>query len=89
MTLPGYEGQLAALTEFNSQPWVHEIQTSALVIGGDQDIIFNEPSIKKLAHLLPNATYQGFKDCGHVAFIEHPEAFLQYLLPFLKKCDSQ
>jgi 3-oxoadipate enol-lactonase len=82
-TLTGYEGQYAALCGFNSTAWVGDITVPVLVIGGDQDLIFREPSIKALASSIPNAEYYCFQECGHLPFLEYPERFAELVDKFI------
>ena len=39
-TVEGMRNQFAALKAFDSRPWIHEIKTPTLVIGGAYDMIF-------------------------------------------------
>lgn len=84
-TIAGYEGQFAALEEFNSSEWVNKIKVPTLVLSGDQDIIFNAHSVKLLAEKINNAEYYCFKDCGHLPQIEYPELFSQIVKNFIVK----
>ena len=79
----GYEGQCAALLQFDSQSWANQIDVPVLVFGADQDLIFREPSIKQLAHLIPDARYYCFTECGHLPQIEYPEKFAQLVDEFI------
>lgn len=81
-TLKGYEGQFAALKNFNSTTWCQTIQTPALVIGSDQDLIFYESDMQSLARQIPHAQYYGFKNSGHIPHHEHPEKFIEVINDF-------
>ena len=74
-SVTGYEGQYAALQQFDSSQWASQIHVPALVISANQDLIFSEQSVKSLAELIPNAAYFCFADCGHLPFVEYPEKF--------------
>ena len=82
-TIKGYEGQYAALDAFDSRAWLKEINVPTLVIGSDEDLIFNEKSIKYLAENIPNATYSSFAECGHLPFLEFPDNFAEVVKRFL------
>lgn len=84
-TVAGYEGQFAALEEFNSSEWLSEIHVPMLVMSGDQDIIFNAHSVKLLAEKIAKAEYYCFKDCGHLPQIEYPDLFSQIVKNFIAK----
>ena len=82
-TLKGYEGQYAALEQFDSRAWVNKIDVPTLVLAGDQDLIFSEPSVKLLAEQIPKASYYCFTDCGHLPYIEYPEKFSMIVREFI------
>lgn len=84
VTMEGYRSQLAALIQFDSREWLNQIQVPALVIGGDQDIIFAPSTVKALAEQLPKARYICFDNCGHLPFIEYPKQFIHCILPHLR-----
>lgn len=79
-SLVGYEGQYAALDNFDSKPWVSNIKVPTLVIGSDEDLIFIEKLIKSLKDQIPHASYYSFENCGHLPFIEYPEQFVNVVL---------
>ncbi|WP_419418402.1 alpha/beta fold hydrolase [Legionella sp. D16C41] len=81
-TLAGYEGQYAALTHFDASAWAKNIKVPTLVLGSEQDLIFNEATVKLLAQQIPNAHYFCFKECGHVPYLEYPEQFAQVIKNF-------
>lgn len=74
-TLAGYEGQYAALDVFDSRAFAPEINVPTLVVSGDEDKIFSEPTTKALADAIPHSTYHCFKTCGHLPMVEYPEQF--------------
>ncbi|MDF1654243.1 MAG: alpha/beta fold hydrolase [Coxiellaceae bacterium] len=82
-TLPGYSGQFAALSEFNSSEWLQHIKANTLVVGGDQDIIFIPSMVKAVANGIPSAEYIEFEQCGHLPFVEHPQLFVDTVTAFL------
>lgn len=84
-TLTGYEGQYAAVNGFDAREWAKNIRVPTLVIGGDQDLIFSEPSIKLLADTIPNSSYYCFSTCGHLPMVEYPEQFSQLVRNFTSK----
>ncbi len=84
-TIEGYEGQYAALDKFNSDTWVRQMNVPTLVIAGDQDLIFNEKSIKALADKIPGAEYFCFAECGHLPILEYPEQFSDLVVKFVNQ----
>lgn len=84
-SLQGYAGQYAALDAFNSRAWVSGIKVPVMVMGADQDLIFNERDIRDLANHIPGATYCHFDQCGHLPMIEYPEKFAALVQEFVAK----
>lgn len=84
-TISGYEGQYAALDQFNSSKWAHQINVPTLVMSGDADLILPERLAKKLADTIPNSQYFLFDNCGHLPYIEHPELFCEQVISFIRK----
>lgn len=87
-TVKGYEGQYAALNQFDSRSWVHQIQVPTLVLGSDQDLIFSQSSEKQIAKQIPNAIYYDFSDCGHLPQIECPKLFSRVVLDFIDRVEN-
>ena len=83
-TLRGYEGQYAALEQFNSTDWINKIHVPTLVLASDQDLIFSELSVKLIAEQIPNATYYCFFECGHLPQIEYPEKLASIIREFIQ-----
>lgn len=85
-TIAGFEGQYAAITDFDSQSWLKALSVPALVIGSDEDLIFSKKIAEQLHHAIPNAQYYCFENCGHAPHVEQPEQFVIVLEKFLSKC---
>jgi pimeloyl-ACP methyl ester carboxylesterase len=84
-TITGYEGQYAAIKAFDSRQWINQINVSTLVMGADEDLIFNEKSVKSLADSILGSTYFSFSHCGHLPFIEYPEKFARLVVEHVQK----
>lgn len=84
-TVMGYEAQYAALDAFDSRSWAKEIKAPTLVIGGDQDLIFNPQLFETLAKEIPGSIYHCFKECGHLPHLEYPEEYASLVKNFLQK----
>jgi pimeloyl-ACP methyl ester carboxylesterase len=82
-TETGYEGQYAALDQFDSSAWVNQIKVPTLVLSSDQDLIFREALGRWLSEQIPNARYYCFSDCGHLPQIEYPEKFFEVVDKFI------
>ncbi|MGQ3887498.1 alpha/beta fold hydrolase [Legionella sp. CNM-1927-20] len=86
-TLQGYEGQYAALTDFDSTAWIEQIKVPALILAADEDLIFNKDTVHLLAKHMLNAEYFCFNHCGHLPYIEYPELFANEIKRFHAKLD--
>ncbi|WP_131783363.1 alpha/beta fold hydrolase [Legionella gresilensis] len=86
-TLAGYEGQYAALANFDSSAWVSQIKAPTLVLAGDEDLIFNKEAVHNLAKNMLNAEYFCFTHCGHLPYIEYPKLFASEIKSFHAKLD--
>jgi len=84
-SITGYEGQYAALNNFDSRSWVHEINTRVLVLTGDQDIIISPESAKLLAACIRDSKYYCFSECGHVPFMEYRDEFVRVVTNFISE----
>lgn len=86
-TMEGKYAQLAAIQDFDSRSWAHEINTPTLVIGSDQDVVFDEKSIQALAQAIPNAQYYSFPRVGHLPHQEVPQAFVRVVDGFIQSLE--
>lgn len=84
-TIKGYEGQQAALAQFDSRNWLEHIHVPTLVLGSDQDLVFNEALTKSLAEKIPGAQYYRFTECGHIPQIEYPALYAQIIHEFIRE----
>ncbi len=83
-TIVGFEGQIGAISRFNSSSFYHKIAVPTLVIGGDSDILCPADS-KQLADGIPQAEYYVFQGQGHLPLVEKPELFNRIVINFLLK----
>lgn len=82
-SLQGYAGQSAALIQFDSRSWVHQIKAPTLVLASDQDLVFSETMVQQLVEQIRDAYYYCFTECGHLPHIEYPEKFSQVVQDFI------
>ena len=75
-----------SLGEYDLRPSLASLGLPALVAHGTDDPIPLE-SVRELADLL-GAAFIPIPDCGHVPYVEAPEAFLAALDPFLPAADQ-
>ncbi|MBI2785379.1 MAG: alpha/beta fold hydrolase [Legionella longbeachae] len=83
-TVKGYEGQYAALEQFNSTSWLQKIQMPVMVLGSEEDLILIEKASKFLADHIPGAHYYCFMECGHLPQLEYPEQFAKLVEEFIR-----
>lgn len=82
-SLAGYKLQLAALKQFDSFTWVNQISAPTLMLAGEDDLIITPRLTQILAKQLPQAKLHMFKEVGHVASIEVPDLFVNWVQHFL------
>ena len=75
-----------SLGEYDLRPSLASLGFPALVVHGIEDPIPLE-SVRELADLL-GAAFIPIPDCGHVPYVESPEAFFAALDPFLPATDQ-
>lgn len=85
ISLAGYEGQLHAVTNFDSSNWITDIKCPVLVIVSDDDPFARVQDAMCICKLIPNSELYCFKDVGHVPHIEQREIFNKVVLDFLAK----
>lgn len=83
-SLPGYDGQYAALVHFNSSEWASKIQVPVYVLGAEQDLIFIEKTTRRLAEQITHANYHCLQECGHLPMLEFPEKFCELVHEFIR-----
>jgi pimeloyl-ACP methyl ester carboxylesterase len=81
-TAPGVYHLPGAITDMTD--YLHEINTPALVLWGDQDRTLAPSSFTKLVHTLPRARAEVI-GAGHVPHQSHAEEFNQAVLKFLQE----
>jgi len=79
----GYQANCAALRENDLRPQVGVIRAPTLVIGGTHDAATTAQQGRELAEAIPGARYVEF-DAAHIANWEHPQAYGQAVVAFLK-----
>jgi pimeloyl-ACP methyl ester carboxylesterase len=57
---------------------------AVLVVTGDTDRIVPAWNAERLAHIIPGATFEVIKSCGHLPQEERPEEFLSVVERFLR-----
>jgi 2-succinyl-6-hydroxy-2,4-cyclohexadiene-1-carboxylate synthase len=71
-----------------AQPALHdrlrEVRVPALVLAGSLDVKFTGIA-HEMSGVFPDATMEAVEDAGHAAHLEHPEAFHQLVLDFLRR----
>ncbi len=87
MGASGPPGLAAALRGMAARPdagpWLGDIQVPTLVITGEEDAIMPPAEAEALARAIPGATLARLPGAGHLAGLEHPEAFNDLLRHWL------
>jgi pimeloyl-ACP methyl ester carboxylesterase len=80
---PGFVPALDALTDYPIRDRLGEIACPVLIVWGEEDKLVPARDADEFARLIPNSRKVVWKDTGHVAMIERPEAFNALLAAFL------
>lgn len=67
----------------DARPWLATIDTPALVLVGEQDVISTPTEMSDIAAALPNATFCEIPDSGHLAPLENPQPVNEAIRLFL------
>ena len=79
---------MAGLT-FNTEDRLREIRAPTLVVAGAADRVVPPRNAELLADRIPNAQLAIIPAAGHLAFIDHADAFNQIVLEFLTRVDHE
>ena len=63
--------------------WLHRLRVPALVVWGDDDIVFPPAQADAFADLIPDAETLVIEDAGHLPHIEQPVAFAAAVTAFV------
>jgi pimeloyl-ACP methyl ester carboxylesterase len=80
---PGFVPALNALTKYPIRDRLAEIACPTLIVWGTNDRIIPARDADEFERLIPNSRKVVWKDTGHVAMLERPEAFNRLLAAFL------
>src|SRR5262249_4375337 len=75
--------RLIASLRCNLDHLVPSIEVPALVIHGTRDHIVPVRDGRRLAALLPRASFHELRGVGHVPYVTHPQPVIELLAPFL------
>ena len=81
-TLDGYQGQLQALTKFDSRPWLSQIALPTLIIVGEEDIIAPDAGAKEVGMMIGKMARITTIPGGHASPIEQPAKVIQAIVDF-------
>lgn len=81
----GYREQVFALRGHDTRNALQKIECPTLVLGSDGDLLTPPENSRYLAAHIAKARLVMIPDCGHVPFIEKPDAFYQAILDFLRE----
>mgnify|MGYP000324196509 CR=1 FL=1 len=80
--------QAQAAAAFDSLDRLGEVRAPTLIIAGSDDRVVPAENARILHERIPNSRLVLFKGCGHLLFIEKPDAFNELVLRFLKSVDE-
>ena len=79
-----FKNQVKAISEFNCQERISEINLKTLIINGEDDILFSPNESKKSLQMINGAEFSVIENAAHSIFIENPKGFNDCVLSFLK-----
>ena len=82
-TLPGYLGQLYAISGWTSMPWLRSLRQQTLVLAGDDDPIVPLINGRILARCIPHAQLHIVRHGGHLFLLESPAEIAALVAAFL------
>jgi pimeloyl-ACP methyl ester carboxylesterase len=78
-----FRNQVEAIAAFDGTGNLGRIKARTLVLTGGEDLLFSTDVCAAFAASLPDAAFSVVDGAGHAIYAEKPEAFLQFVLPFL------
>ncbi|MDB5039309.1 MAG: hypothetical protein JWN27_35 [Candidatus Eremiobacteraeota bacterium] len=81
----GFEGCVAAMTDFDVTAELPSVRIPALVVCGAADPMTPPAENRRLAALIPGARYEEIPDARHFANVEQPETFNRIMTAWLKE----
>ncbi len=78
-----FRNQVNAISNFNCQNRISEINTKTLVINGKEDILFPPEESHKFLGMIEGAKFSVIEKSAHSIFIENPKGFTDCVLNFL------
>ena len=72
-----------AADEAESIAAIKGVTMPALIIAGAVDNVGSPPAMKRVADMMPNATFVAISGSGHYPWAENPVEFNEHLMPFL------
>ena len=82
-SLPGYLGQLYAISGWTSMPWLRSLRQQTLVLAGDDDPIVPLINGRILARCIPHAQLHIVRHGGHLFLLESPAEMAGLVAAFL------
>jgi len=79
----GFEGCVAAMSDFDFTDDLPSVRVPALVVCGDADPMTPPAENRRLAQLMPGARYEEIPDARHFSNVEQAEVFNRILLDWL------
>ncbi|ODN41841.1 alpha/beta fold hydrolase [Piscirickettsia litoralis] len=74
------EKQLEACSEFNSLPFLREIQSETLILCGKEDFLLPVAQNQTMVRKIPGSKLKVVDDASHVLHLEQPEYFCDILI---------
>jgi len=82
--LPGFKGQIDAISAFDTRDRLNRVKARTLVLEGAEDVLILPEEAEALARELPGGIFQPVPGAAHNIHIEEREAFVKAVDAFLK-----
>jgi pimeloyl-ACP methyl ester carboxylesterase len=82
---PGFVEGLEAIVDYDFRHRLPEVVCPTLIVWGDRDRLVSVRDADVFEQLIPGSRKVIFKDTGHLAMLERPEAFNELLSEFLSE----
>jgi pimeloyl-ACP methyl ester carboxylesterase len=71
------------------EKWLHRLALPTQVVWGDQDRLFPADYGRRLAALIPGASFSVIEDCGHLPQIEQPDRLTDLVLAHVARAAAR
>jgi len=75
--------------QFDMKDRLNRIQSPALILSGDRDLLVSPTNLKALCAGIPHAQFASLPRCGHLAFVTQPKPVAEEVSGFLENVSEE